>query len=345
MKISMQLTRKTQWGLALAIAAAVSLWTPNASAAEPILSYDPAKIVANEAENCSQCHARSVQAWTQSTHKVTYDELHQREEAKTILTDLGMSGSIRRNDECVQCHYTQHAEGGGEPKTIMGISCQRCHGAAVDWLAIHQDVKGRPDRAARLAEAAQHGMRLTDKIYELATSCYRCHTVPREDLVNKGHHKAGSDFELVAWSQGEIRHNFLPLPDEAQNKEAPAEERRLLYVIGKLLDMEYTLRGLAVATAEGDFLTAMGERANRVLGDLKGMGVSGVAEIDAAVKAVPSDGGAVKVAAGNEAEYLAAADAISTSAKAFEAKKDSYASNLAAVDSKLPTEYKGKAFE
>ena len=47
-------------------------------------------------------------------------------------------------------------------------------------------------------------------IYLIARQCYDCHTVPNERLVNVGGHLAGSqDFELVAWSQGMVRHNFL----------------------------------------------------------------------------------------------------------------------------------------
>ncbi len=44
-------------------------------------------------------------------------------------------------------------------------------------------------------------------IYDLAKTCYGCHVVPQEDLVNKGGHRAGSAFELVSWSQGEVLHN------------------------------------------------------------------------------------------------------------------------------------------
>lgn len=337
----------SRWAIALGLGAALTFSGNLAQAQETVIPYDPSKIIEAGPENCAQCHEKTVAAWMESTHKKTYDELHKRDAAKTILESMGESGSIRRNDECVQCHYTQHAdEPGGSAKAIMGVSCQRCHGAAKDWLDIHQDVEGRPDRAARLAEAAEHGMRLTNNIYELAKNCYQCHTVPREKLVNEGKHPAGSqDFELVAWSQGEVRHNFLPLPDEAVNKEATPEQKRILYVIGKVLDLEFSLRGLAVATAEGDYLTAMGERANRVLGEIKGMGVSGVSELDTIIGAVPTDGGNVKVAAGNASEYKAAADAISKAAQAMSAKADSLAGQLSAVDSKIPTEYRGEAFE
>ena len=53
-------------------------------------------------------------------------------------------------------------------------------------------------------------MRNPVNVYLLAQSCYRCHTVPDERLVNVGGHHAGSlDFELVSWSQGTVRHNFV----------------------------------------------------------------------------------------------------------------------------------------
>ena len=48
------------------------------------------------------------------------------------------------------------------------------------------------------------------QLYEVMANCYQCHTVPHEDLVNRGLHSTGNgNFELVEWSQGSIRHNFL----------------------------------------------------------------------------------------------------------------------------------------
>ncbi len=314
--------------------------------ADSILNYEPHKVIPDEKAKCEQCHENAVLAWEESTHKKTYDELHLRDEAKAVLTRLGKKGSIRRNKECVQCHYTQTAtEAGGRPKTVMGVSCQRCHGGAVDWLDVHQDTEGIPDRAERKAKAASLGQRLTDDIYTLAMNCFQCHTVPKEELVNKGEHPAGSDFELVAWSQGEVRHNFLNDDPKARaeqdtNHEASAEEKQIFYVVGKALDLEFALRGLASATTEGTYLTAMGERAQKAYDALKELG-----GMDSVLSQVPMDGGKVKVASGNKAEYEAAADGIRKVAKTIESNQAKFSTALSAAASKLPSAYHGEVYE
>ena len=332
---------------ALACALGMAVAAPLANGAtDDVLTYEPHKIIEDEKGKCEQCHEKAVSAWSESTHKKTFDELHLREEATKILERLGSTGSIRRNDECVQCHYTQTAtEAGGRPKTVMGVSCQRCHGGAVDWLDVHQNADLNPERKDRLAKAEAAGMRLTDDIYTLAMNCFQCHTVPREDLVNKGEHPAGSDFELVAWANGEVRHNFLnddpKLRKEQATNQAPDKETMaLFYVVGKALDLEFGLRGLAKATGEGTYLTAMGARAQNAYDALKGLG-----GMDSVLSQVPLDGGKVKVAAGNEAEYVKAADGIRKVAKTIESNKSSFSGALGAAGGKLPAEYHGSVFE
>jgi hypothetical protein len=317
----------------------------SAVGAEDVLTYDPAKVIEDEQAQCAQCHENAVNSWMESTHKKTYDELHLRDEAKAVIERLGMSGSIRRNDECVQCHYTQAAkEAGGRASTVMGVSCQRCHGPAKEWMDIHQNTDGIPDRKERLSKSEAAGMRLTDDIYTLAMNCFQCHTVPKEDLVNKGQHPAGSDFELVAWSHGEVRHNFLN-DDPAKRKEQPEnqdsskETKALFYVVGKALDLEFALRGLAKATAEGTYLTAMGERAQKAYDALKGLG-----GMDSILSQVPADGGKVKVAAGNDAEYTKAADGIRKVAQTIESNQGGFSAALSAAAGKLPSEYHGKVY-
>ena len=88
-----------RWALALGLGAALTLGAAPASA--QVIPYDPSKIIEAGPENCAQCHEKTVQAWKESTHNRTYEELHKRDEAKTILENMGESGSIRRNDECV----------------------------------------------------------------------------------------------------------------------------------------------------------------------------------------------------------------------------------------------------
>jgi hypothetical protein len=329
----------------LACALGAVLATASAQA-EDVLTYEPHKVIADEKGKCEQCHENAVLAWEESTHKKTFDELHLRDEAKAVLERMGSKGSIRRNAECVQCHYTQTAtEPGGRAKTVMGVSCQRCHGGAVDWLDVHQDTEGIPDRAARKAKSASLGQRLTDDIYTLAMNCFQCHTVPKEDLVNKGQHPAGSEIELVAWSHGEVRHNFLNDDPKARaeqdsNNDTSAETKQVFYLVGKSLDLEFALRGLAKATADGNYLTAMGERAQSAYDALKALG-----GMDSVISQVPMDGGKVKVAAGNAGEYESAADGIRKVAKTIESDKGKFSAALGAAGSKVSSSYHGEVYE
>ncbi|MDP2324493.1 MAG: hypothetical protein Q8N51_10730, partial [Gammaproteobacteria bacterium] len=219
------------------------------------------------------------------------------------------------------------------------------NGGAKDWMDLHQDVEAIPDRKERMAKSESLGMRQTDDIYTLAMNCFQCHTVPKEDLVNKGEHPAGSDFELVAWSHGEVRHNFLnddpkSRKEEGTNQDSSKEAKQIFYVVGKSLDLEFALRGLANATVEGKYLTAMGERAQKAFDDLKALG-----GMDKVLSQVPVDGGKVKVAAGNAAEYNAAAEGIRKVAKTIESDQGSFSAALAAAGSKLPSSNHGNVYE
>ena len=83
-----------------------------------------------------------------------------------------------------------------------------------------------------------------------------------------GGHRAGSDFDLVAWTQGEVRHNFLSsdgAPANPWNRAAPPERRRMMYIVGALTDLEYSLRNLSNLKQKGGaFHLAMIERVNRL---------------------------------------------------------------------------------
>lgn len=216
---------------------------------------DPTKVVTSEA--CAKCHANEIEAWKRTPHSETFRLLHRTPEAREIMGRLGLgSQSIKRNDTCVKCHYTLQQEG-DQLKTVSGVSCESCHGAAQDWVTFHSDYGG--PTATRESESAEHrqmrlreslalGMRNPENLYRVAQSCYSCHTVPDEKLVNVGGHKAGSaDFELVSWSQGMVRHNFLRTDGQFNARETP-QRLRVMYVVGMIADLEYSTRAVAAAT-------------------------------------------------------------------------------------------------
>ena len=96
-------------------------------------------------------------------------------------------------------------------------------------------------------------MRNPINVYMLAQSCYRCHTVPDERLVNVGGHNVGSmDFEIVAWSQGTVRHNFLR-SDGQSNEPSSPERLRQMFVAGMIADLEFSVRATAAATEKATF--------------------------------------------------------------------------------------------
>ncbi len=175
-------------------------------------------------------------------------------------------------------------------------------------------------------------------LYDLAANCYSCHTVPNEKLVNVGGHPAGSKFELVRWSQGEVRHNVWYSDD---NTEASLERRRELYIIGKMLDFEYALRGVAKATEGAEYAKAMAKRAQRGLAFLKKIDET---VDDTQLSAIIAAGATAKLKLNNEDQLLSVADKVAGLAKEF--ASNGQGANLAGVDGLLPTDdkYKGEVF-
>jgi hypothetical protein len=220
--------------------------------AEDIYRANPAKIMGPEA--CNECHAPMVEAWKLTHHYDTFNTMHRRPEAREIATKMGIR-RIKDESLCLRCHYTSRVNDDGKITAISGISCESCHGAAADWIKVHSAT----NVANHIANAVKLGMLIPDDYYHVAANCFSCHTVPEEKLVNVGGHKAGSNFELVSWLSGEVRHNLQKSGGKV-NAPIPIERQRMLYMIGRALDLEYSLRGLAAASADGAYAKAMLDR-------------------------------------------------------------------------------------
>jgi hypothetical protein len=297
---------------------------------------DPAKVVGSDA--CAKCHQQEVQQWTNTPHFVTFDTLHRLPEAKQIAERLGLR-SIKRGEICTQCHYTEQNQG-GRMRVVAGVSCESCHGGAADWIAVHADYGGEgvtkaaesPEhRQKRLNESIALGMNNPHNIYLIARQCYDCHTVPHESVVNQGGHLAGSqDFELVAWSQGIVRHNFLRTGGAVNGALSPGE-LRVMYVVGVLTDLEYSLRAVAVATQKATFGTINAQRAARMKQRLHEIQkLINDPLLQPAIDAVA----AVELRLNNKAAIVAAADAVGKVAFAFADQADG--NRLAALDPQIP---------
>jgi len=304
---------------------------------------DPAKVVGPNA--CAECHKQETEAWKGSHHFKTFREMPRSTKATEIAKKMGVR-RIRTESLCASCHYTvQQKETAQQP--IAGISCESCHSGGKDWIKIHSEFSGKTILFESKAEAASRwklseskGMIRPRAVYQLAKNCYGCHVVPEEDLVNKGGHKAGSDFELVSWSQGEVRHNTWHSKGR-DNVPASAARMRMLYLVGLGVDLETALRGIGRAKARWLYAFEMAKRADRARKQLA-----------AAAKAAPNVpeiakmvelGHAAGLKLNNERALTAAADDLSTLLVRITETYDG--STMAGLDALIPKpdKYKGTA--
>lgn len=320
-------------------AAVFVLWAGTAWAAP-----DPTKVIGPD--ECGECHKAEVEVWRETHHHKTFQTLPREDKAREIADKMGIR-RIKNESLCLQCHFTEKMEADGSSDAIAGISCESCHTGAKNWNDLHSDFGGKDvthdnedpgHRAQRIADSRQAGMIMPDMIYDWANNCFSCHTVPEEKLVNEGGHPPGSKFELVSWSQGEVRHNVW-YTDGKSNPEATAEQKRVMAVVGQMLDLEHALRGVAKATVRGDYAVAMASRAKAAAKRVKKIGdAAPTDEITAALAVV----GSIKLSLGNADALNTAADQIAAQTRAFVINHDG--SDLAALDSMVPgpDRYKGK---
>ena len=296
-------------------------------------------------ERCGECHAAEFEVWETTEHATGFDSLHQRDRAKEIYRNLGLRVIKRGTDEttpaCLSCHYTPVLRR-DRLRAGAGVTCESCHGPARDWISIHNSyglaeadfqVAARLEtpghRGQRIEDSRAAGMRRPSDLYDVAASCFGCHTVPNEELVNRGGHSTGSDFEIVAWGE-RIRHNFLESYKTAEgrtNAERPPEWKRKMYVVGRALGLEYAVRGVAIATDDDLYLAAMSDRAVGALDEL--------AEINdrvalPAVQRIIAIWNAVDILDGDGDRLRAAAAAMQEAVRQFIADADG--TTLAALD-------------
>ena len=314
---------------------------------------DPEKILGAAA--CSDCHTSEYAGWQASTHFKVYNTLHRSPEAREIARKLSIKGNLRRSDRCMTCHYTAK---GTKRTAVSGTSCESCHGAARDWLDLHHtpvagsgytlETEPSGDRAARLEMAEEAGLIRPHQAYQVAENCFQCHTVPDEDLVNIGGHTAGSAFELVAWLQGEVRHNFFNSNGE-KNREAPkdlipAQHLRVLYVLGRMLDLEYSLRAAARTSQPGAYADAMKKRVEDARTNLEEIQKrAGNLQLSVIIKEMMDASGHVSLEPGSGPASERAAELVKKAAQRFAARHDG--SKLAGLVPLLPKIYKGPVYK
>ena len=215
--------------------------------------FDDSKVLGYE--QCVKCHTQQIEVLKQHPHFNAKTPLHRRPEAIEMARKLGFR-SVKRTPLCMQCHYTAQRKE-NRWKAISGVSCESCHGPSADWIAVHNDYGGphvtkasetNAHKQQRIATSIERGFRHPSHLYLLARSCFRCHVISHEQLVNVGGHPSRSKgFDFVAWSQGSMRHNFFR-SDGQSNMPSKTKRLRVMHLVGRLADMEHTLRATANAT-------------------------------------------------------------------------------------------------
>ncbi|MDH3223623.1 MAG: cytochrome c family protein, partial [Gemmatimonadota bacterium] len=304
----------------------------------PFLRIDPEKIVMSSRDArvpCGECHVDEFAVWEQTPHATGFNTLHRSDGAADILERMDLQVAKRQESLCLRCHYTVDTS----LRAIAGVSCESCHGAARDWIDVHNDLgtgverpeDESPEHRAQRVEASVAGgmLRPSGDLYSVAANCFECHTVPIEDLVNRGRHSTGSArFELVEWAD-RIRHNYVEAQwtPGSENREPTTERKRVAYAVGKLLDYEFSIRGMAAATEDGRYAKGMERRVSDAYRQLEAIAsaqpVPQVVEVLRIGKTLP-------IQPGNQTPLLAAADRMRTLGQAFAADNDG--SGLAALD-------------
>ncbi len=295
---------------------------------------DPAKILGPNA--CAECHKQETEAWMGTHHFNTFRDMPRNVEAQKIAERMGVR-RIKSESLCVNCHFTvQQKDENKEP--VAGISCESCHNSGKDWIKVHSGYSGKTAKTETKAEAATRwqladskGMIRPGSLYQLARNCYGCHVVPQEDLVNRGGHRAGSAFELVSWSQGEVRHNTWYSKGK-ENVPASAARKRMLYLVGLGVELETALRAVAKATVRKPYAFFMAQRVERARKQLAiaAKAAPNVPEIAKMVDYARS--AALKL--NNERLLTAAADNVSNLLAGITDKYDG--STMAGLDSLIP---------
>ena len=302
-----------------------------------------AKIVGSNA--CAECHKDEATVWKGTHHFSTFRDMPRSKQAREIASKLKIR-RIKADKLCLGCHFTQEKRK-GRTRVTSGISCESCHGAGADWEKLHSEFSGKGNKeseskeeaATRWKKSDAAGMIRPTALYKLAKNCYSCHVVPNEKLVNVGEHAAGSPFELLSWSQGEVRHNVWYSKGKS-NTTANQNRKRLMYVTGIAVEVEIALRAIGVATQRKTYAVRMAHRADQARKKMAAIAIAVPSVPELTTLLALSHSAGLKL--NNKEKLFEAADKVASVAKALLAKYDG--STLAGVDKLLPppSTYRGK---
>lgn len=270
---TMNLSTITLTRLSIALLGLLALGATLLSGRAPEEPVSPSAANVVGPRRCAECHEDENRTWLETHHHQSYKTLARTPEARAMTKALGIR-RLKREDRCIRCHFTEQWTEDNKSKVIAGVSCESCHGAGKNWLDGHGSYGGEgktrlneePDhRDARLADAFEAGMRGPKHLYELAARCYECHLIVDEELQAAGH-GVGAGFELSTAMQGKVRHNFVR--GAGQNVTASAERLRILYLLGRLLEVQFTFDALSALESESSVAAVVIERACLARDDL-----------------------------------------------------------------------------
>jgi Cytochrome c554 and c-prime len=295
---------------------------------------DPSEVVGPNA--CAECHQQEAEAWKGTHHFKTFRDMPRNNTANDIAKRMGVR-RVKSESLCLNCHFTVQQKG-DKPEPVAGISCESCHSAGKDWIKVHSGFSGKSaqtetklEKDARWKQAQSKGMIRPKLIYQLAKNCFGCHVVPNEKLVNTGGHRAGSAFDLVSWSQGEVRHNTWHSKGK-DNVPASAARKRMFYLVGLGVELETALRAVASATVRKVYAFEMARRADQARKQLAtaAKAAPDVPEIAKIVERAHSAG----LKLNNESALTEAAEAIAKLLLSITEKYDG--STMAGLDGLIP---------
>ena len=215
------------------------------------------------ARACIDCHRSEYVAWLNTSHYSNKADRFEGTENSIDTKYRELTGSV---DRCYSCHSLPLEERFGRHFVESGTSCESCHGASGGehgWLNRHAvygpnvtriEQESAEHRAERIAFCESAGMVRSEKHYAVAKTCFKCHIVGDELLVEAGHKSSFDSFSLVPRLQGEVRHNFHL--DQRTNAKAPtldtyhrdvsADERyRVLFIVEQLARMNVAWSNIA----------------------------------------------------------------------------------------------------
>jgi hypothetical protein len=206
------------------------------------------------AKACEECHEGEFKIWKKTKHHTSFRTVHRepkdsaKPSPKKILANVAGAKRMKRNKTCYLCHYTlQQKTADTKPVAKSGTSCESCHGASSEYLAIHDNYGGegvkRTDetpghRKKRIEMSTAKGLIWPEMKYQVVENCMTCHGLAHPglsgDVLAKmlgAGHPINPEFEAVKYSQGTVRHRYTP-ENITNNREMTEPERAELFVIG-----------------------------------------------------------------------------------------------------------------